>query len=75
MDGAGLRKFHAFKVHLVGGGLILEVPEMSSDLGTFDEGSFFSRKNGGKMEWIGFCGKIETGKPHDLHGKIGLVFR
>lgn len=26
-------------------------------------------------QWIGFHGKIETGKPHDLHGKIdGLRF-
>jgi hypothetical protein len=43
VDGAGLRKFHAFKVHLVGGGLILEVPEMRSDLGTH-EGSVLSEK-------------------------------
>ena len=24
-------------------------------------------------QWIGFLGKIETGKPHDLHGKISGV--
>ena len=23
-----------------------------------------------RIQWIGFVGNIETGKPHDLHGRI-----
>ena len=36
-------------------------------------GSQSEIRSGSVIQLIGFCVKNETGKSHDLHGKIGLV--